>query len=182
MKKYIKIFGRVILSFITFLLVLLLLVQFSSVQSWLAKKAAEKLAHQLQTEVQINNVSFALFDKFDFNGFLIRDLHKDTLLYAGTFRVRITDWFFLQKKAELKYIGLDDASVHLKRTNATWNYQFIIDKLSYSDTSHSSNGSIYFNLKKVDLENVTFVQDDGWVGEKMTAHVEALLLDAEKVD
>ena len=106
MKKYIKITGRVILSFIAFLLVLLLLVQLSSVQSWLAKKAADKLSKQLQTEVRINNVSFSLFDKFDFNGFLIRDQYKDTLLYAGTFRVRITDWFFLQKKAELKYIGL----------------------------------------------------------------------------
>ena len=182
MKKYIKITGRVILSFIAFLLVLLLLVQLSSVQSWLAKKAADKLSKQLQTEVRINNVSFSLFDKFDFNGFLIRDQHKDTLLYAGTFRVRITDWFFLQKKAELKYIGLEDASINLKRTKATWNYQFIIDKLSSSDTSHSSDAGIYFNLKKVDLENVTFIQNDGWVGEKMTAHVDALLLDAEKVD
>jgi len=162
--------------------VLLLLVQLTSVQSWLAKKAAERLSLQLQTEVQIHNVSFSLFDKFDFNGFLIRDQQKDTLLYAGNFRVRITDWFFLQKKAELKYIGLDDASIYLNRKNAIWNYQFIIDKLSSSDTSHSTNGGIYFNLKKVDLENVTFIQNDGWVGEKMSAHVDVLLLDAEKID
>ena len=158
------------------------MVQLTSVQLWMAKKAAEKLSQQLQTEVQIQNVSFSLFDKFDFNGFLVRDKQKDTLLYAGTFKVRITDWFFLQNKAELKYIGLDDASIYLRRKDATWNYQFVIDKISNTDTAYTSGGGIYFNLKRVDLENVTFIQNDGWVGERMTAHVDALLLDAEKVD
>lgn len=182
MKKYFRITGRVFVSIIAFLLVLLLVVQLHTVQSWLARRAAEKFSKDLKTEVRINSVSFSLFDKFDFNGFLIRDKHKDTLLYAHTFRVRITDWFFLQQKAELKYIGLQDAVINLKRTSHVWNYQFIVDHFASPDTSKTSDAGIYFNLKKADLENVTFVQDDGWRGEKMTAQVDALLLDAEKVD
>lgn len=167
---------------LTFLLVLLLAVQLPPVQTWLAKQVTRQLSHDLKTEVKIDKVTFSLFDKLDFSGILIKDIHKDTLLYAGTLRVRITDWFFLKQKADLKYIGLEDAIIHLERKQPTWNYQFIIDHFTSSDTSKSDGQDIYINLRKLDLKNVTFKQIDAWRGENMTAHVGILLLDADKVD
>jgi hypothetical protein len=49
----------------------------------------------------------------EMEGLLIEDLKKDTLLFAGQARVRITDWFFLRDKAVLKYVALDDAVVNM---------------------------------------------------------------------
>ncbi len=182
MKRYLKIIGKLFLIIIAVLLVLLLAIQLSPVQTWLAKRATNMLSHDLKTEVKIDRVGFSLFDKLDFNGFLVKDKHNDTLLYAGVLRVRITDWFFLKQKAELKYIGLENAVVNLNRKTATWNYQFIVDHFASKDTSVSNDQPFYVNLKKVNLQNVRFVQIDAWTGENLIAKVDELLLDANKGD
>ena len=46
---------------------------------------------------------------------------------SGQVRVNITDWFFFKDKIELKYIGLTDTYVHLRRSDSVWNYQFLSD-------------------------------------------------------
>ena len=115
-------------------------------------------------------------------GTLVRDKQKDTLLYAGQLRVRITDWFFLKDKAELKYIGLEDAVIKLQRKDSTWNYQFIADYFASPKPKKQSQGGIEFNLKKVDFKNVTFIQTDNWRGERLTGKVGSLLLDADNMN
>ncbi|WP_167895669.1 hypothetical protein, partial [Thermococcus sp. M36] len=129
---------------------------------------------------RIKNISFSLLDKLNLEGVLIRDKQKDTILYAGALKVRITDWFILKDKADLKYIGLEDAVVKLQRTNAKWNYQFIADYFASPDKKKTTNNKkgLVLNLQKVDLKNVSFLENDLWRGEKMVVHISSLLLDA----
>lgn len=61
------------------------------------------------------------------DGLMVEDRAKDTLLYAGTARLNITDWFFLKEKAVIKYVGLDNSVVNMNRKDSVWNYQFLID-------------------------------------------------------
>lgn len=116
------------------------------------------------------------------DGTLIRDRKKDTILYAGSLKVNITDWFFLKDKAELKYIGLENAVVKLQRKDSTWNYQFIADYFSTPSNPKKKKKTFELNLKKVDLKNVQFFQNDLWVGTQNTIHVGALIIDADKID
>jgi hypothetical protein len=102
-------------------------------------------------------------------------------------KVRITDWFLFKDKADLKYIGLEDAVIKTNRTDSTWNYQFIIDHFSSTDTTTTStpskkNQGIEFDLKKLDFKNVSLVQADKWRGETMTIRFPTLLLDGNKMD
>jgi hypothetical protein len=77
------------------LIVLLwLLVQTTPVQNWIVKQVTHKLSKNLQTKVSIKHVDFDLFNKMLLEGTLILDKKNDTLLYAGTAKVNITDWFF----------------------------------------------------------------------------------------
>lgn len=123
-------------------------------------------------------------------GVLVRDLKKDTLLYAGKIKVRVTDWFIFKDKAELKYIGLEDAVINQYRYDSIWNHQFLIDYFDppKKDTAvkkkkkENSGGSLELDLKKIDLKNVSFVKNDLWKGQKMTVRVGSLLLDAKKID
>ena len=56
---------------------------------------------------------------------------KDTLLYAGSATIKITDWFFLKDKVTTTLCGLEDAQVNLYRnTDTIWNHQFLIDYFS----------------------------------------------------
>ncbi|HET9278225.1 MAG TPA: hypothetical protein VFN95_08550, partial [Flavitalea sp.] len=81
-----------------------LLIQTTPVQNWLVRQVTKTLSKDLKTTVRINHVDFALFNKMLLEGTLVLDQNKDTLLYAGTASVRITDWFFFKEKIELEYI------------------------------------------------------------------------------
>jgi hypothetical protein len=148
-------------------------------QNWIARQVTKRLSRDLQTKVSIDHVDFALFNRMHLEGVLIEDRDHDTLLYAGKVAVRITDWFFLKKEAELKYIGLENAIVKFQRTDSVWRQQFIFDYFSSPSTgTRKKKAGIKFDLKEVELKNVTFVKRDSWLGEDMTVKVGALNLTA----
>ena len=66
------------------------------VQNWLVTKVSEKLSKNLKTKVSVRHVDFSLFNKMLVEGVLVEDRKKDTLLYAGTVKVNITDGFSLK--------------------------------------------------------------------------------------
>ncbi len=164
------------------LILLYLAIQTDIVQNALVKFATNKLSKSLATEVRIDKVSISFFSKLSLDGTLIRDQKKDTLLYAGSLKVNITDWFFLKDRADLKYIGLENAVVKLQRKDTVWNYQFIVDYFGGSSTPNKKKKAFELSLKKIDLKNVHFFQNDLWVGEQNTFKVGALMIDAEKID
>lgn len=114
-------------------------------------------------------------------GTLVKDQKHDTLLYAGTVSVRITDWSFFEEKIELEYIGLKDALIHLKRTDSVWNYQFLVDYFAAPQKS-SAKKPIDLNLKTVELESVGIIQQDKWRGENLTASLKSLTIDADQIN
>ena len=107
----------------------------------------------MQTKVTIGHVNFSLFNKMHLERVLIEDQKGDTLLYAGDVKVRITDWFFFKKEAELKYIGLEDAVIKFQRTDSVWRQQFFFDYFASSptDSTKKKKAGIKFNPKKVEM-------------------------------
>jgi hypothetical protein len=156
-------------------------IQTELVQNWLVSIATTRLSKALGTEVTIKKVSITLFNSLNMEGTLIRDRQKDTLVFARQMKVRITDWFFLKDKADLKYIGLEDALVKMNRRDSVWNYQFLVDYFR-SPASEKKSGGIALNLRKIDLKNVHFVKNDLWLGERMDVTTASMLVDAETID
>lgn len=159
-----------------------LLVQTTFVQNLLVHQAAKTISHDLNTTVRIKHVDFALFNSMLLEGTLVLDRNKDTLLYAGSVNVNITDWFFFKDKIELKYIGLQDAVIHLNRTDSIWNYLFILDYFSSPTPAKKRQKNIDLNLNRVEFDNITIVQKDQWRGEDMSAFIKALDLDAREIN
>ena len=114
-------------------------------------------------------------------GVLVEDRKKDTLLYAGKVQVRITDWFFIKDKTELKFVSLEDATVHLNRRDSVWNYKFIKDYF-LSGTSSGSKEKIAIDLKKLELKNIYFLIKDEWRGEDMLLRLKGLDMDADELN
>lgn len=177
-----KIFLRFIIGFFALLLLVWLLIQLSPVQNYIAGKVASKLSADLKTTVQIGEVNFSLFDKMNLNNTFILDQHKDTLLKAGSLKLRITDWFFLKRNIELKYIGLEDAVINQQRSDSTWNYQFLIDHFSSPDKAKRQSKNIVLKIQKLDLKNVVYIKNDLWRGQKTILKTGSLLVDADNID
>ncbi len=182
LKKFLKIFIRIVVSFIAFILLIWMLIQVTPVQNWIVKKVAQRLSNDLHTEVSIKHVDISLFNSLNMDGTLVKDLNKDTLLYAGKLKLRITDWFFLKDELVLKYIGLEDAYVNMYRKDSVWNYQFIADYFSPKNPASRKKGSLKLNLKKLDFKNFSFKKNDEWVGTEMVVKVNNLQLEAETFD
>ena len=157
-------------------------IQTGIVQNWLVGMATGRLSKALGTEVSVKNVSFALFNRLNLEGMMVRDKQKDTLLYAGQLKVRITDWFFLKDDVVLKYAGLEDAVIKMYRKDSVWNYAFLVDYFSSPASTNKKSGGIDLNLKTIDFKNVRFIKNDLWAGERMDITLGGLLLDAEKID
>jgi hypothetical protein len=170
---------------VVLLLLAWLLLHSTAVQNWLVHKVSDRLSKKLHTKVSVKHVDISLFNKMLIEGVLVEDLKKDTLLYAGTLNVNITDWFFVKDKITLHYAGMKDVLVNLNRTDSVWNHQFLIDYFSGpapTDTTRPKKGGIDFDLKKVHIENLRFTKLDKWVGKDMMVALGKLDVDADKID
>lgn len=157
--------------------------QTTFVQNILVKFAAKELTKSLGTEVSIKKVSFSFFNSLNLEGTMVRDKQKDTLLYANNLKVNITDWFFLKDEADLKFIGLENAVVKLQRKDSVWNYQFMVDFFDPpSAKKKKKTGSINLHLKKIDIKNLRFIQNDYWRGDQIIVQLAQLVFDADKID
>ncbi len=164
------------------ILLIFIAIQTDYVQNELVGYATSRLSKSLGTEVRINHVSIGIFNRLNMEGLLVRDRSRDTLLYAGNLKVRITDWFFLKDKAVLRFIGLENAVIKINRRDSTWNYQYIVDHFSSPSTDKKKSGGIDLDLKKIDLKNIRLIKNDLWAGERMTVEMLSLVLNARSVD
>ena len=175
-----------LLSLLGLLLLVSILINIPYVQNLLVQEVTARLSRQLRTRVEIRHVNFRLFNSMRLEGALIEDRNRDTLLYAGALQVRITDWFFVQEKPVLKFVGLEDAQVNLIRLkfDSVWNYQFIVNEFGSSSPAPKTkeSGGIALDLKKMDLRRVKFNIVDGWVGEDMNVSANRIYLDAKQLD
>lgn len=150
-------------------------------QNWIARQFTKKFSRELKTKIDFKRVSFSLLDKLNLEGFLMEDQFHDTLIYAGNLQVRITDWFIFKPKAEIKYVQLDNAVIHLNKQDTLWNYQFLINYFTPTSKSPKKNAGIEFNLKKLGFKNVVLTQKDPSRGQDMIAAVGNMDLDAKDI-
>ncbi len=165
------------------ILVLWLLLQTAFFQNFIVKKVAGRLSRDLHAKVSIKHVDLELFDKMLLQGTLVLDQNKDTLLYAGAAKVNITDWFFWKDNITLKYIGLDDAVINLRRSDSTWNYQFLVDYFSGpKKKTNTTPDEIQLHLQDISLNRVTIRQLDEWKGQNIQVSLNKLFFNADTFD
>ncbi|MEP6950214.1 MAG: translocation/assembly module TamB domain-containing protein [Ginsengibacter sp.] len=183
LKKVYNIFLKVLLAFFVLILVLWILLQTAFFQNFIIGKVTARLSKDLHARVSIRHVDLQLFDKMLLHGTLVLDQNKDTLLYAGSVKVNITDWFFWKDNINLKYIGLDDAVINLNRKDSVWNYQFLMDYFSGpKKEKDTSTDAIRLSLKDVRLNRVKIWQQDEWKGQNILVSLNEFSFDADTFD
>ena len=183
LKKVYNIFLKVLLAFFVLVLVLWILLQTAFFQNFIVNEVTGRLSKDLHAKVTIRHVDMELFDKMLLQGTLVLDKNKDTLLYAGSVKVNITDWFFWKDNITLKYIGLDDAVIHLNRKDSVWNYQFLVDYFSGpKKKKDTASDAIQLSLQDVRLNRVSIVQQDEWKGQNFLISLNKLDFDADIFD
>jgi TamB, inner membrane protein subunit of TAM complex len=181
LKKSFKILYKTILGIIVFLMLLAFAIQTNWMQNWLVGIATNYLSKQLHTQVSVKRVSFSLFNKANIEGIFIKDKQQDTILYAGALKLKLTDWFFLKEKTQIKYIGLDDAVIKLQRTDTTWNYDFIANYFAPKNKSNNKKNNP-IELSKIDIKNISFTKNDKWRGELMKFYSKSFVVNFDSIN
>jgi len=163
-KKRIKKIGKYILwasfalvIFIFFMLAFLL-------TPWGQKKVSDVLVAALSDTFQAEmsgKISYKIPNWIKIEDFLIKDLQKDTLLYAKNAYVGINMLKLYYSQIDADKIELNGAIFNVNsNSKGVFNYQFLLDALP-SDTTNSSPSSIVFSLPSISLNDIIFNYKDG---------------------
>lgn len=122
-----KSLGRRLLKWLLLLLLILLLLlvtlflvfQIPSVQQWAAEKTATYLSEQWNAEVQVDKFQIKNLDEIELGGVLIRDLERDTMIYAGALLVNLDKPIqrAMQQSFLVEALEINDAFVNIKYLN-----------------------------------------------------------------
>ncbi|MFV0536332.1 MAG: translocation/assembly module TamB domain-containing protein [Dysgonomonas sp.] len=157
-KRLFRIFLYIVLGFIGLNVLLFALLSIPAVQKKVADFAVDQLKSTLKTEVSIDEVRLKLFNKATLKGIYIEDQSKDTLLYAHNLEVRLSPWEFIKSsKLAITGIDLDDFVININQKDSVsnFNFQFIIDAFSSSDTTQTdtTKSSLKIIIENISIKN-----------------------------
>lgn len=132
--------------------------QFRSVQTYFAKRAATYLSNELHTTVSLKGLYFKPFSSVVFDGLYVADLSGDTLLYADRLAASLDLWKIREGRIIIKKLALSDGSFFLKRLTKGNNLSFIIDYFSPDAPSDTplKKKRVTLDMRSVVLSNLSF--------------------------
>lgn len=138
--------------------------QIPAVQNWAVRAVTGTLSRQMQTEVRVDHLYFAWFDRLRLNDFWVQDYDQDTLLYSRQLEANfnLNPITLLMRGIEIESIHLRDAQLNLERPKdeLKTNLQRALEKLSNPDTLKQRKRPVRLNLKRLGLDNVRFSKED----------------------
>lgn len=128
-----------------------------SVQQFLKREAVASLSERLDTEVNIDSISFSIpKGAIALFGVEIKDQKGEKMLQANTLEGKIDFLKLLSKKADISKIKLDGATANLYKVapDSAANFQFLLDSLNSSKpSSEDTSDNISLNIKEVEAIN-----------------------------
>lgn len=196
MKRFLKIFGFVLLGIFILLIGIIIFLQTPAGQRMLKNYAVEFLEKKFGTQVSIEEVSFTIPKNIQLKGVLFLDKNNDTLLSLKYLDANIAMLELLSNKLKVNSLDVEGLYAYMYRpeNDTVYNYQFIID--AFSDTSDVQvkeeeelgtveNGkaqSMLFLVSKVRLKDITFIMDDRAGGMYFDVKLDSLFLKPKEIN
>ncbi|MGE4587636.1 MAG: hypothetical protein AB7D05_09880, partial [Mangrovibacterium sp.] len=112
------------------LLLAVLLLQFSAVQTRLTGMITRQLSESLETTIRVERVGISFFNRIRLGQVLIEDRQGDTLLYVNRLDAFVERFHIRDKRIELSSVVLSGTKSYLSLDkNHFPNYKFLLDAL-----------------------------------------------------
>ncbi|MGV3705040.1 MAG: translocation/assembly module TamB domain-containing protein [Arcticibacter sp.] len=139
---------------------LIFALQFKSVQTYAAKRAAAYLSGELHTTIDIKSLYIKPFKLLVLEGLYIQDREKDTLLYAPRFAVDLNLLSLRRRIVDIQTAELNGGSFYLKKyKDKTTNLQFIINYFDSGEPKQKKKPSsrpYTVTFEKIAIHNTAF--------------------------
>ncbi|MDB5262053.1 MAG: hypothetical protein JWQ14_1334 [Adhaeribacter sp.] len=175
---------------IPLLLVLLLIIalQFTATQNFLADKGTAWLSNKLKTEVRIGRVKTDFRNSFVLEDFYLEDQQKDTLLYAGRLGLDMNFFSLLNSEINISSVTLRNATAHVKTfmPDSTTNYDFVLNAFA-TDTAtaqpvDTTATPFTYKLGNIALENIFLTMTDQIYGNNIRTRIGSLTASMDELN
>ncbi|MCS6917507.1 MAG: translocation/assembly module TamB domain-containing protein [Chitinophagales bacterium] len=151
-------------------------------QTQLLQQATRYLSQRTQAEISIAHAQIRVFRSVHLEGVLIKDLKKDTLLYAAQVDAGISLVRAAFGRLHLRSLQLQQGLIRLQRPGDQegWNFQFLLD--SFSKNNKSNGKGPQLRLGEVNLREMHFVLNDVPNNTLLNFKLPRLSLEGETID
>jgi len=147
--------GSIILLF----LILVLLIQFPTVQNYIKNQAVTFIEGKIKTPVHINRLEIGLPKKIILRGFYFEDQQQDTLLSGERLAVDISLFKLLRNTVEINSIELEGVIANITRDrDSVFNFDYIIE--AFAPETPDTTTAMTVSIDKVNLDRIKFQMDD----------------------
>lgn len=176
------------ISLVLIFILVIALIQIPYIQNRIIHQATSFVSNKTLTKVEINRVSVSLTGAVIVKGLFLEDIKKDTLLYAGEAKLKVSIKDLLFSKISISYVELDDVYLNVNRASndSLFNFNFLIT--AFSNTTKQkpiepkSESNWTFNIDKVGLKNIRINFDDEYGGLIASLNLHELELDMNEMD
>lgn len=184
-KAIIKVLGWTLTILLTLLIIIILSIRTPYVQSKLVGEAEGFLETKLSTKVTIGGAYLNFPKSIELSSLYLEDLKGDTLLHINSLEVDTDLWALLDNEIQIKSLDLKNTTGKINRDSLTkeFNYQFIIDAFSTTDTTPQTTGKPWtFNIHDINLSAIRFSMNDEVAGIKLNASLKDLEIDVDDLN
>lgn len=185
---------RILLGILLIFLFINILIQIPAIQNWAVREVTSSLEKKLNTEVSIDYLHLAFFDKLNIEGIYIQNPRgetipeNDTLLYSGNIKAdfNTNPLAIIKRGLEVDKITFEKTRFNLLREKGAYqtNIQNLLSVLFPADTSNQKRAKkpFRFNIRDIYLDDVRFLQRDHLKGKLVTATIPKGHIKVERVN
>ena len=184
-RKAAKWLGKILLSLLLFLAVVLLLLQTQFGKNMVRQQAVKYLSSKLNTKVDIAGIEVKWFTHLVLTGIYVEDLSKQPLAKIQGLDVSYDVTEIFSNKLTISDIKLNTPSITFRRTasDSNFNYQFIIDAFaSETDTTIKGKKVLDVVLKTVAIRQLHFEMDDKYGAQYLITDVDSISANIKKMN
>ncbi len=180
--------GKGAIALLVLFLLVYLLIQIPTVQTWIVQKVTTNLSKTLDTKVEVGRVNIKFFKTVSLQNIYIEDRQKDTLIFAQELDASIGLFSIFNNEIYLNQITLDQATVNLNRSSndSRFNFNFLIDAFSSKEPKvekDNSTGNAWdFRIENVLLQEVNLNLKDDYAGTDLQTKVGELVVNVQLMD
>lgn len=162
------------------------MLQFSSVQTYLISKLTRYISEKTHTQISAKRIKISPFDGIILQDFALIDEHQDTITSIGGLNISLYKnlFYLFSNQLDLSYVGIKNLHLHVitKEGQTESNFQSFLNKLSGSSTKDDAAQTLLFNVRKIDLSDIHISVRDENKGRENTIYLKGGSLDIEYLD
>ncbi|THH41127.1 translocation/assembly module TamB domain-containing protein [Neolewinella litorea] len=158
------------------------LLQLPSFQNWLVDRVTANLSRTLETEVSIDYARLSWFDELTLRGVFIEDKYGDTLLYGREVTADFNLLSLLNNAVVIEEVSISDTRFKIRRDlgDPETNLETALERLFPPRDEPAK--PINLDLDRVDLRNISFIQDDSVRGQRFDVSLESGVIFLDELD